>query len=150
MTWRDVLFEFDGRIDRRTFWIAFLAVAVAELFCHAVVGLVADDRATSIVSLAFSYPEFAIMAKRGHDRGMPTMVPGVFFGLSILVDFVFVLDAAGTPEQPSPLLMMLTVPWLVFAVALLVDLGFRRGTRGPNRYGPDPQGPTIYRIDRQD
>jgi len=26
----------------------------------------------------------------------------------------------------------------VFGLALLVELGFRRGTAGPNQYGPDP------------
>jgi len=28
--------------------------------------------------------------------------------------------------------------WLAFALALIIELGFRRGTRGPNQYGPDP------------
>jgi uncharacterized membrane protein YhaH (DUF805 family) len=28
--------------------------------------------------------------------------------------------------------------WVFFALVLLVDLGFRRGTVGPNQYGPDP------------
>ena len=27
----------------------------------------------------------------------------------------------------------------VSAIAFLVDLGFRRGTAGPNRYGPEPR-----------
>ena len=30
------------------------------------------------------------------------------------------------------------VPFGVFGIALLVELGFRRGTVGPNQYGPDP------------
>jgi uncharacterized membrane protein YhaH (DUF805 family) len=29
----------------------------------------------------------------------------------------------------------------IFALAFLVELGFRKGTTGPNRYGPDPLGP---------
>jgi uncharacterized membrane protein YhaH (DUF805 family) len=28
----------------------------------------------------------------------------------------------------------------IFALAFLVELGFRKGTTGPNRYGPDPLG----------
>ncbi|RAI44839.1 DUF805 domain-containing protein [Rhodoplanes roseus] len=138
MTWHDVLFGFHGRITRKVFWIAFVAVTAVELTCHAIAGAIEGERLTSIVSLAFSYPEFAIMAKRGHDRGMPTVVPGVFFGVSVLIDFLFVIGAAGTSDEPSALLLMLTVPWLVFALVLLIDLGFRPGTPGPNRWGPSP------------
>lgn len=147
MTWHDVLFGFDGRIGRKTFWIAFVAVTAAELLCHSIAGSIEGERLTSIVSLAFSYPEFAIMAKRGHDRGMPTAVPGVFFAVSVVIDFLFVIGAAGTTEEPSALLLMLTVPWLVFALALIIDLGFRPGTPGPNRYGPDPERPRLRGID---
>jgi uncharacterized membrane protein YhaH (DUF805 family) len=32
----------------------------------------------------------------------------------------------------------LLVPLGILGLALIVDLGFRRGTVGPNRYGPDP------------
>ena len=35
----------------------------------------------------------------------------------------------------------LVLPVSLFGVALLADFGFRKGTRGPNRYGPDPLGP---------
>lgn len=138
MTWHDVLFGFDGRIGRKTFWIALVAVMAVELVCHVIAGAIEGERLTSIVSLAFSYPEFAIMAKRGHDRGMPTAIPAAFFGISVVIDFLFVIGAAGTSEEPSALLLMLTVPWLVFALALIVDLGFRPGTPGPNRWGPVP------------
>ncbi|NVO15399.1 MAG: DUF805 domain-containing protein [Rhodoplanes sp.] len=147
MTWHDVLFGFDGRIGRKTFWVAFIAVTAIELLCHAIANEIDGERLTSIISLAFSYPEFAIMAKRGHDRGMPTVVPGAFFAISVLIDFLFVIGEAGTADQPTPLLLLLTVPWLVFALVLLIDLGFRPGTPGPNRYGPDPQARGLRRID---
>ncbi|EJW10244.1 hypothetical protein A33M_0257 [Rhodovulum sp. PH10] len=138
MDWRYLLFEFDGRIGRRPFWAAFVAVSTAEFACHVIAAALEGERLSAIVSLAFSYPEFAVLAKRAHDRALPTLLPGIFFGISVLIDFVFVIGAAGTPEAPSPLFMLLSVPWLVFAIALLIDLGFRRGTPGPNRYGPDP------------
>jgi uncharacterized membrane protein YhaH (DUF805 family) len=31
----------------------------------------------------------------------------------------------------------------IFGLAFLVELGFRKGTTGPNRYGPDPLGPQL-------
>jgi uncharacterized membrane protein YhaH (DUF805 family) len=30
-------------------------------------------------------------------------------------------------------------------IVMLIELGFRRGTRGPNRYGPDPLAKTRLR-----
>jgi len=33
---------------------------------------------------------------------------------------------------------ILNVPLLLLVIALVIELGFRRGTAGPNRFGPDP------------
>ncbi len=136
--WNYLLWRFDGRIGRRTFWIAFLTVAAVEVMCHLTVLSLGMERLSATVSLAFGYPEFAILAKRGHDRNISTWVPGVFYAYSVFIDFVMVIGAAGTQNEPSPLLALLSLPWLVFAIALLIDFGFRRGTFGPNRFGPDP------------
>lgn len=143
MDWKYLLWHFDGRISRRTFWIAFLAVAVIELLTHFVVTANGDQRLSSIVSLAFGYPECALLAKRGHDRNVSTWVPAAFYAYSSMIDFLFVIDAAGTPDEPSPLVVVLTVPWIVFTLALLLDFGCRKGTTGPNRFGPDPLGPRF-------
>ena len=140
MDWNYLLWRFDGRIGRRTFWIAFLTVGLIELACHLAAQSLEQERLSSIISLAFGYPEFAILAKRGHDRNISTWVPGAFYAYSALIDFVFVIGAAGTQDDPSSLVILLTIPWIVFAIALLLDFGFRKGTRGPNRFGPDPLG----------
>jgi uncharacterized membrane protein YhaH (DUF805 family) len=34
--------------------------------------------------------------------------------------------------------LLIAVPFAILGVALLVELGFRKGTPGPNQYGPDP------------
>ena len=47
-------------------------LSVPELVAY--VGL--GERWSSIVSLLIAYPEFAVFAKRGHDRNVPTWVPG--------------------------------------------------------------------------
>jgi uncharacterized membrane protein YhaH (DUF805 family) len=49
-----------------------------------------------------------------------------------------VLDLTGTREQPSLFSLLIAVPFTVLGLALVVELGFRRGTIGPNQYGPDP------------
>jgi uncharacterized membrane protein YhaH (DUF805 family) len=33
------------------------------------------------------------------------------------------------------------VPFTIFGIGLLIELGFRKGTAGPNPYGPDPLAP---------
>ncbi|MDQ2084371.1 DUF805 domain-containing protein [Xanthobacteraceae bacterium Astr-EGSB] len=139
LDWSYLFLSFDGRIGRRAFWAAFLAVAALELACHLVVYRFEDgERMSAIVSLAFAYPEFAVFAKRGQDRNISPYVIGAFFVLSTCMDFLVVTGLGGSTQEPDPVLVLLSLPWIAFALALLVELGLRRGTVGPNRYGPDP------------
>jgi len=41
-------------------------------------------------------------------------------------------------DTPTILWTVVAIPFLVLLLALIVELGFRRGTPGPNQYGPDP------------
>ena len=78
--------------------------------------------------------------KRAHDRNMPLVFLIVFFGASALLDLLTVLEMTGTDDQPSSMSMLIAVPFTILALVPLVELGFRRGTIGPNQYGPDPLG----------
>jgi uncharacterized membrane protein YhaH (DUF805 family) len=142
MDWSYLLTSFEGRIGRQSFWIALLAVLAVEIAAHILAYNLGGDRPSAIVDLAFSYPEFAIFLKRGHDRDLPLWPIGSFFGVAVLLDFLVILGWVGSLEDADPLVLILTTIWLVFALALLVDLGFRRGTIGPNRHGADPPGGT--------
>ena len=138
MDWAYLLNSFDGRISRQTFWVAMGVLTVAELFAHIVAQAIQGDRLSAIVDLAFTYPEFAIAAKRGHDREMPLWLLIIFFGAGAVLDLLTVLQLNGTDEEPSLLSVFIAVPFTVLGLALLIELGFRRGTVGPNQYGPDP------------
>jgi uncharacterized membrane protein YhaH (DUF805 family) len=138
MNWAYLLNSFDGRISRKTFWIAMGAVTVAEIFGHLIAELIEGDRLSAIVDLAFTYPEFAIAVKRGHDRNMPLWLLIAFFGAGAFLDLLTVLQWAGTEDEPSMLSLAIAIPFTVFGLALLVELGFRQGTPGPNQHGPDP------------
>jgi uncharacterized membrane protein YhaH (DUF805 family) len=141
MDWSYLLNSFDGRISRKTFWIAMGAVTVAEIFGHILAEEIQGDRLSAIVDLAYTYPEFAIAVKRGHDRNMPLWLLIVFFSASAVLDLLTVLELTGTDDEPSLLSLAIAAPFTVLGVALLVELGFRRGTIGPNQYGPDPLAP---------
>ena len=129
---------FHGRIGRQTFWIGVIVLAAIELVLHFVAEQIQGERLSAIVDLAFTYPEFAVTLKRAHDRELPVWLLFIFFGANALLDLLAVLGVAGTDETPSMLSLAIMVPYLVFVVALVIELGFRRGTIGPNQYGPDP------------
>ncbi|MFY9835729.1 MAG: DUF805 domain-containing protein [Xanthobacteraceae bacterium] len=138
MDWAYLFNSFDGRISRQTFWTAMVALLIAEIFAHMIAEAIQGDRLSAIVDLAFTYPEFAIAAKRGHDRNMRLWLLIIFFGAGAVLDLLTVLELSGTDEEPSMLSIFIAVPFTVLGLALLIELGFRRGTVGPNQYGPDP------------
>jgi uncharacterized membrane protein YhaH (DUF805 family) len=138
MNWAYLLNGFHGRIGRQTFWIAMGAITVTNVLACLVAGQIEGERLSAIVDLAFTYPEFAIALKRAHDRGLPVWLLIIFFTANGVLDLLDVLGWGGSADQPSMLSLAIAIPFTVFGLALLIELGFRRGTIGPNRYGPDP------------
>ncbi len=138
MDWRYLLDAFHGRIGRQTFWTALGAVLAANVVACYVAQQIGGDQLNAVVDLAFTYPEFAIAVKRGNDRNMPLWPIALFFAGSVLLDFLAVVGLTGTNEEPSTLSLAITVPFTLLGLGLLVELGFRKGTPGPNRHGPDP------------
>lgn len=138
MDWLYLLDSFDGRISRQTFWIAMAVVATANFLACYVAQYLQGDQLNAIVDLVFTYPEFAIAVKRGNDRDWPLWPIAVFFAGSVLLDLFSVSGLAGTDQAPSTLALTVAVPFSVLGLGLLVELGFRRGTVGANRHGPDP------------
>jgi uncharacterized membrane protein YhaH (DUF805 family) len=139
--WAYLFNTFEGRISRQTFWIGIAVLLVAEIFAHVLAEEIQGDRLSAIVDLAYAYPEFALCLKRAHDRNLPLWLLIAFFCASALLDFLTVLELTGTDDQPSLASIAIAVPFTVLGLVLLVELGFRRGTVGPNQYGADPLGP---------
>lgn len=138
MSWLYILDSFHGRIGRKTFWIAMGIVGVANFLACYAAQQIEGDKLNAVIDLIFNYPEFAIAVKRGNDRDWPLWPIALFFAGSVLLDLFSVLDLAGTDAAPSPLAMIIAVPFTVLGLGLLVELGFRKGTSGPNQHGPDP------------
>ncbi len=138
MDWVHLFNAFHGRIGRQTFWIGIGILTVAEIFGHLIAQQIEGDRLSAIVDLAFTYPEFAVAIKRAHDRPLPVWLLGAFFGASALLDLLTVIGWDGTDEAPSMLSLVIAVPFTVLGLALLIELGFRKGTAGPNQFGSDP------------
>ena len=138
MDWLYLFNTFDGRIGRKTFWIAMAVLTVAEIGGHFMAEAIQGDRLSAIVDFAFTYPEFAVAVKRAHDRGLPLWLLIAFFTAGAVLDLLTVLEMTGTDDEPSMLSVAIALPFSVLGVALLFELGFRKGTPGPNQHGPDP------------
>jgi uncharacterized membrane protein YhaH (DUF805 family) len=100
-----------------------------------------------LISLAiFLYPGLALMGKRLNDRNRPSWLKYLFYvpavlssvlGVFGLTYFVTKIEGELTP-YPTTLGTILTLLSLVAAIWAVIELGFLRGTDGPNRYGADP------------
>jgi uncharacterized membrane protein YhaH (DUF805 family) len=138
MNWVYLFTSVEGRISRQPFWIACAALAAAEVLGQWLAQQIEGDRLGIVVDLAFTYPEFTLAVKRANDRNVPTYVIGVFFGVAVVINFFMLMGWAGQAGDQNPVFVVVMYAWAVFALALIVELGFRRGTVGPNRFGPDP------------
>ena len=99
-----------------------------------------------ITFVVLLYPVAAICVKRRHDRNNSGIDVWIYLGLALIVSLVQALglgmtvtEIAGmTVPAPTPLLSVLGIVVGVFAIYLLVVMGFLKGTAGANNYGPDP------------
>lgn len=135
------------------FWVASLGTLGAVLMASSVVGFVTglvgvkpeQILANVGVSVVFFALQVANMwinlvlgVKRLHDRdrtGWWIVLPSVLILLSI---FAWALGEA--PGRPGALPVVLGLTALIAMGWLFIELGFLRGTQGPNQFGPDPLG----------
>jgi uncharacterized membrane protein YhaH (DUF805 family) len=119
-----LLFSFEGRINRAKFWLVLLGIAVVEAIVLGATGgsayLTATDptmvmqsmSSTGFIPLIIFIPllwiGLAVNVKRWHDRDKS--------GWWILINLVPVIGGLWS----------------------LIETGFLPGTRGSNRFGPDP------------
>ncbi len=136
-----LLFSFQGRIDRQTFWIwncCYYAMIVAF-------GIVANylfpGSAVLILPLFLLLvliPDLAITAKRWHDRDKTSWwlllnIPVIIGRMSIpVVDSA--LAASETPVYET----LISATALMCGCWILIECGFMKGTDGDNRFGKEP------------
>ena len=152
--------SFEGRINRKPFWIAGLILfVVAIVISFAVLMPISAANATMgavaglILSLAFLYPGVALGVKRLHDRGKSGLLMVVFIAPGLISQLCDLLGITGSYQtiaghsihMPNTLGWILNIVTLGVAIWALVTLGFLKGTSGPNSYGQDP----LMSDDRQ-
>ena len=138
MDWTYLFFSFDGRISRKPYWIATCVLIAAAFIAIWIELYAADRRLGAILNLALLYPDLAVMVKRAHDRETPIWIVLASAIMAVLLDALEIFGLGGTVDTPSTLYWLISLPMLPVIGYLFVVLGFFQGTRGPNRYGPDP------------
>jgi uncharacterized membrane protein YhaH (DUF805 family) len=116
------------------YWIVSVAVSVAMAVVAALaafgdfgLGLVAS---LMILLIPLIWISFALRAKRLHDRNKSAWWLLIFYLLPAILDRV--------GEVAGGIAIVFLVASFALTIWALIELGFRRGTSGPNDYGPDP------------
>lgn len=150
--------SFDGRINRKPFWIAAVIMFAAAILLSIVIVLPLSAAsptmgalASLVLSLVLLYPAAAIGVKRLHDRGRPGFLMAVFVAPGLILQVGELLGLTGSQQLvagqsiylPNTLGWLLNLVALVIGIWALVTLGFLAGTSGTNRYGPDPRASDI-------
>lgn len=148
INWGDLLFGFNGRINRAKYWMGILVCVVASIAASilgALLGSTIGTLVTGIVSIATLIISIAIGIKRLHDRNKSgwwlllfLLAPSVLLGFGMAAG---VLGIASGGSGTTGTLMSLA--GIAIAIWAFVELGCLRGTVGPNRYGPDPLGGSV-------
>jgi len=150
-----LLFGFEGRINRLPYWLsgialgAVMAIAIGVLYSTVPV----SPWVTVLPTLLVLWPLTATSVKRAHDRNRtPWILAPTFVAEFVLIVLAFTgsepikigdSSSAAMPEGAALFIFVLAVLNFAYQLYLLVELGFLRGTIGPNRYGPDPLAEPI-------
>ena len=117
MDWKYLFTSYEGRINRAKFWAGiavFIAGAILATIIDKLLGTTIEGLPYGyiyiIYTIAMLYCVFALYAKRWHDR-----------------------DKSGWWT------LIILVP-IIGPIWWLVECGILPGTRGENRFGPDPLG----------
>jgi uncharacterized membrane protein YhaH (DUF805 family) len=109
--WQDLLFQFNGRINRAKFWIGALIVWLITVVFMMIAFAMNNSIGWLLFLVAYIgiiWIGLAVSIKRWHDRGKS--------GWWVLIGLVPII---------GPL-------WA------LIETGFLEGDKGDNEYGPDP------------
>jgi uncharacterized membrane protein YhaH (DUF805 family) len=132
-----LLFGLSGRISRAKYWLAaviYIAIMVVLFGLAYELDIAEEMPAISIVLAVIIYipvviSGIAVGIKRLHDRDKNGWWLLVFYGLPA------VLSGLGTMIGPH---LFFSLSSFAFSIWGLVELGFLRGTAGPNQFGSDP------------
>jgi uncharacterized membrane protein YhaH (DUF805 family) len=139
MTMIDVLFGFQGRLNRAKYWLVLLIWLAIWFAVGAFVFFSGFSTASLVLSALVLMPSvwsgIAVGIKRLHDRDKTGWWLLLFYLAPILLDAL--------ARSSGGLGIAFSIPSLAISIWAIVELGFLRGTIGGNAYGPDPVAPKL-------
>lgn len=165
-----LFFGFSGRINRGKFWLAVLVFFIVSVVLSLVVTSIAATRyaalypgnipyyfsslgavgiIAAIIGIGMFVSQLAVAVKRLHDRNKSGWWVLFFFVLPSLLSGIangYVAPDGGYYDAgSSTIALVCAIGALMIYLWALVELGFLRGTIGPNRFGSDPLETVIAR-----
>lgn len=121
-----------------------------------IANLVASSMSTSgwaglVVLIIFAWPTYCLSVKRRHDKNNNGYDVIGYLALSAILLLIqglglgYTTMTVGEVTVPTPSMIYMVLGFVaaVYAIYMLVVLGFLKGTTGANQYGPDPLGATA-------
>src|SRR5262245_18582506 len=170
MSLTELLFSFKGRINRKPWWLATIAVGLAASVITGIIEVAARTSGQTtvdpithqieptgifgvlvgVVGLVDVWIAFALSVKRLHDRDR-TGWWLIWQLITVVLAVILVVVALAVPDEQGAVWYALAgaagLAAFAISVWLFVQIGFLRGTQGPNQFGPDPLG--AVRTDAQ-
>jgi uncharacterized membrane protein YhaH (DUF805 family) len=148
MRWVQALTGFRGRLRRRDFWIGLILLLLVEIvLSSAFAGVMRPTGATQLelaalwLALAILvWGSAALIVKRLHDRDKSALWYPLFGLAPVLAYQLGVVFSSNISNELSRAQLGFWLLGLLLWIWALVELGFMKGTQGPNRFGPDPLG----------
>jgi uncharacterized membrane protein YhaH (DUF805 family) len=136
------MFSFNGRTSRLGYWRTqiTLLLAAALFWCGGflladVTGVGAWSAIALGGAILIYLPVIALLFRRLHDRNKS----GWWLLALYLAPFAISVALNAEPNLGEVATLVLSLIGLALWLWGFVEIGLRRGTPGPNRYGPDPQ-----------
>ncbi|EMV2915159.1 MULTISPECIES: DUF805 domain-containing protein [Vibrio] len=140
MSTKELLFSFQGRINRKTYWIWNVIYYVSILGFGA--GISQQLPTLSYVLLpiflvVLLIPDLAITTKRWHDRNKS--IYWLALNIPLIIGRIATPMTSPAAQEPSTPQMFVASISLICGLWILIECGFLKGTSGPNQYGPEPE-----------
>ncbi|MEL7290575.1 MAG: DUF805 domain-containing protein [Pseudomonadota bacterium] len=141
MSIKELLFSFQGRIGRKTFWmwnVAYYVIIVGfALGANTLFASVAH-LVLPVFLLLVLVPDLAITAKRWHDRGKSSWF--LLLNIPLVIGrMTMPVGEAAQSVPPSTIQTVSSFAAIICGLWILVECGFLKGTPSDNQYGPEPK-----------
>lgn len=138
MSKKELLFSFQGRVGRQVFWIWNILYYAAILGFSIGINILFPAQSYLILPVflvVLLIPDFAITAKRWHDRNKSNW--WLLLNVPLVIGRILVPtnDPATAAIEPSMIQMLSSLVALICGLWIFIECGLLKGTDGENQYG---------------